>query len=147
MSDSEILPVSWSCLWCKDRFEFELRLGVATSLVKREAICPSCEARIGLELLHASDGTKLHYKRVAPGRAGRLEIVQIEDALTVSLAGRPLASGDELDLRRDGAWHRAVFAWDPSGEGHASVSIRSTSGDSEERIDLDSGQDLLRWLT
>ena len=141
MTNEEQIPVAWACLWCRTPVPFQLKIGTTTQLAKRDATCPGCDARIGMELLVAGDGIKLHYKKLSPGRAGRLEITQVDDQLAPSLVGRPLMSDDELALRRDGAWLPGTFAWDGSDEGHATLTL--TEGG--EAVALDTTTDILRW--
>lgn len=138
-SSEEIVAVSWACPWCRAAFAFDVKVGNTVALAKREATCEGCGARVGMELQGAGDGAKLQFKRLAQGRAGRMEIQQVGDALAVSLGGRPLATGDELELRDGGAWHPIVFAWDGSGDGVASAK-RADGSEAE----LDEAA-LLRW--
>lgn len=139
-TNEETVTVSWACPWCRAAFAFDLRVGNAVALAKREATCGACGARIGIELVGAGDGAKLQFKRLQQGRAGRLDIQQVDDVLAVSLGGRPLVTGDAIELRQDGAWHPITFAWDGSDEGRATA--KRADGTEAE---LDTTTAVLRW--
>lgn len=133
------MMVSWPCLWCREPFSFGVKPAATLALDTREATCPSCGARIGLELEHSSVGWKLHYKRVRHGRAGKLEVSDVDDQLVPSLCERPLATGDRIELRRDGTWHAGRFAWDGSGDGRATLELDGGS------VELDPAAAIVRW--
>ena len=135
----ERTKVEWPCFWCRHLVAFEVDLGPTFTLPRREASCADCGARLGFELHHAADGYKLHVKRLAQGRAGRLDIAQVDDALTVSLAQRPLAEGAAIEVRLDGSWQLAAFHWDSSGEGAATITVAGVEHS------IDPVGTILRW--